>query len=768
METYIAKDFGKLLKRNALQTRRIMKSFDTNAMRVYDKNIDSLQVSVDLYGNYARITDYSSYDLSEDEITEICDIVSRNLYVEHEKIVYHRRQKREKGEQHQQLEDESLLVTVQENGLSFIVDLTKRIDTGLFLDHMISRKSLMENCKGLNVLNLFSYTGAFSVYAAKGGAASVTSVDLSATYCQWCEKNLQLNGFTGKQYCVINTDALSFISAEKEAGKKYDIIIFDPPSFSNSRKMENDFDVQRDYLDVITSLHALLVPKGAILFSTNLSSFTLDKRRIHGYQVREITKENAAPGFSKKKNSLRSWILEKYNEDAVLEKEQLEENQVLNETQIEENQMLDETQKEEEVAPLIDIANDSEEELDIDFILADEMMEDEPQQEAKYEKNDGKNTRQRRYERRHPGEVAADRKVVEEKTAEKSEKADPFASLQWESPKGHNKAKRDRRPSDKGRTFDRDRRSNDRERSFDRDRRPFDRDRRPNDRDRSFDRDRRPFDRDRRPNDRDRSFDRDRRPFDRDRRPNDRDRSFDRDRRPFDRDRRPNDRDRSFDRDRRPYDRDRSFDRDRRPLDRDRRPYDRDRSFDRDRRPLDRDRRPNDRDRSFDRDRRPFDRDRRPNDRDRSFDRDRRPFDRDRRPNDRDRSFDRDRRPNDRDRSFDRDRRPFDRDRRPFDRDRRPNDRDRSFDRDRRPFDRDRRPNDRDRSYNRDRRPFDRDRRPNDRDRSFDRDRRPFDRDGGSFNKGKGNRSRPKPYGFDRFSTTRTRGGEEDRRDSEE
>ncbi|MDC7247158.1 MAG: DUF2867 domain-containing protein, partial [Sphaerochaetaceae bacterium] len=319
METYIAKDFGKLLKRNALQTRRIMNSLDTNVMRVYDKNIDSLQVSVDLYANYARITDYSSYELGEDEITEICDIVSRNLYVEHDKIVYHRRQKREKGEQHQQLEDESLLVTVQENGLSFIVDLTKRIDTGLFLDHMIARKSLMENCKGLNVLNLFSYTGAFSVYAAKGGAASVTSVDLSATYCQWCEKNLQLNGFTGKQYCVINTDALSFISAEKEAGKKYDIIIFDPPSFSNSRKMENDFDVQRDYLDVITSLHALLVPKGAILFSTNLSSFTLDKRRIHGYQVREITKENAAPGFSKKKNSLRSWILEKYNEDAVLE-----------------------------------------------------------------------------------------------------------------------------------------------------------------------------------------------------------------------------------------------------------------------------------------------------------------------------------------------------------------------------------------------------------------------------------------------------------------
>ncbi len=724
METYIAKDFGKLLKRNALQTRRIMNSLDTNVMRVYDKNIDSLQVSVDLYANYARITDYSSYELGEDEITEICDIVSRNLYVEHDKIVYHRRQKREKGEQHQQLEDESLLVTVQENGLSFIVDLTKRIDTGLFLDHMIARKSLMENCKGLNVLNLFSYTGAFSVYAAKGGAASVTSVDLSATYCQWCEKNLQLNGFTGKQYCVINTDALSFISAEKEAGKKYDIIIFDPPSFSNSRKMENDFDVQRDYLDVITSLHALLVPKGAILFSTNLSSFTLDKRRIHGYQVREITKENAAPGFSKKKNSLRSWILEKYNEDAVLEKEQLEENQVLNETQ-----------NEEEVAPLIDIANDSEEELDIDFILGDEMMEDEPQQEAKYGINDGKNTRQRRYERRHPGEVAADRKVVEEKTPEKSGKADPFASLQWESPKGHNKAKRDRRSSDKGRTFDRDRRPYDRDRSFDRDRRPFDRDRRPNDRDRSYDRDRRPFDRDRRPNDRDRSFDRDRRPFDRDRRPNDRDRSYDRDRRPFDRDRRPNDRDRSYDRDRRPFDRDR-------------RPNDRERSFDRDRRPFDRDRRPNDRERSFDRDRRPFDRDRRPNDRDRSFDRDRRPFDRDRRPNDRDRSFDRDRRP------FDRDRRPNDRDR-SFDRDRRP------FDRDRRPFDRDRRPNDRDRS-------FDRDRRPNDRDRSFDRDRRPFDRDGGSFSKGKGNRSRPKPYGFDRFSTTRTRGGEEDRRDSEE
>ncbi|NCB01252.1 MAG: hypothetical protein EOM67_03675 [Spirochaetia bacterium] len=811
MKDFVVKDFGKLLKRNALETRRVMKEFDTNVMRVYNLNLEELPVTVDMYASYARITDYSDIAFSDEDEKLICDIVSRYLYVEPDKVIYHKREKREKGEQHTTLQDESLLVNVRENGLSFIVDLTKRIDTGLFLDQMITRKSLMESCKDLDVLNLFSYTGAFSVYAAAGGAKSVVSVDLSSTYSDWCEKNLAENGFSGEQYKVVTMDALSFIAAEKLSGKKYDIIIFDPPSFSNSRKMEKDFDVQRDYLSLIKSMHALLVSKGTLLFSTNLSSFKFDKHRIQGYQVREITKENAAPGFSVKKNSLRSWILEKKQEGTAPENLQVENEDISLKKKSKkatpekvqgENEDISKTKKGKKIAPIIDLSTEDEQDAELDKFLHEELLsedddmdieedvddesEDDDDFDAEEEtdedidadkefdediitdenqSDESKNTKQRRYERRHPGEVATPRAAKEksketypkERESSKQEGALFIDDLQWdtdsapkrsfERPQGDSRDNRgqERRPyNDRN-----DNRGAGGERSFDRDRKPFDRERRPyNDRNdsrgsegRSFDRDRKPFDRERRPyNDRndsrggERSFDRDRKPFDRERRPyNDRndsrggERSFDRDRKPFDRDRKP------FDRERRPFN-DRS----------DNRGSDGERSFDRDRKPFDRDRKP------FDRERRPY------NDRndsrggERSFDRDRKPFDRERRPfNDRNDSR------GSEGRSFDRDRKPFDRERRPF------NDRndsrggERSFDRDRKPFDRERRPfNDRNDSRGGG-------------ERSFNSERKPFDR-GSAPSRPRGEKSRPKPYGFDRFSNSRSRESENDRKDSEE
>ncbi len=492
MKDFVVKDFGKLLKRNALNIRRIMKELDTNVMRVYNLNLEELPLTVDMYAAYARITDYSEVAFSTEDENLICDIVARNLYVEPDKVIYHKRDKREKGEQHTTLQDQSLLVTVKENGLSFIVDLTKRIDTGLFLDQMITRKSVMESCKDLDVLNLFAYTGSFSVYAAKGGAKSVISVDLSSTYSSWCEKNLLENGFSGEQYKVVTTDALSFITTEKLSGKKYDIIIFDPPSFSNSRKMEKDFDVQRDYLSVIKSVHELLVPQGTLLFSTNLSSFKFDKKKVQGYQVREITKENAAPGFSVKKNSLRSWILEKKNEAPALE------------TMQEENEKISLEDTGNEVAPIIDLSNQDEHDAELEKFLqeelfsdeeddsnieedveddadeeADEYFDEEDEDDSKEDSSsdESKNTKQRRYERRHPGEVATPR-VPREKMKESAphkDSATMIDDLKWDSSDAPKKraAKTQDESGERSSSFDRgDRRDS-------RDRKPFDRERRP-------------------------------------------------------------------------------------------------------------------------------------------------------------------------------------------------------------------------------------------------------------------------------------------------
>ena len=311
MKQYIEKDFGKILKRNSLQIRRLMKELDSDTGRIYDRNLQEIPITVDLYGAYARLTDYSNDMLTEDEISKICDVVSRNAYIEPERILYHKRDKRESGEQHEASTGDSLTLEVRENGLLFLVDLTSRIDTGLFLDQMPSRKALKEGANGKRVLNLFSYTGSFSVYAAAGGASSVVSVDLSKTYSDWCEQNLRRNGYFGEQFTVVNQDALSYIQEAGSRRELFDIIIFDPPSFSNSRKMEEDFDVQRDHAEVLNSLWELLSPSGILYFSMNLRGFRFNKRDLNGFKIEEVTSDYRAPGFSSKKVGLRSWVLTK-------------------------------------------------------------------------------------------------------------------------------------------------------------------------------------------------------------------------------------------------------------------------------------------------------------------------------------------------------------------------------------------------------------------------------------------------------------------------
>ncbi len=740
---YTEKDFGKILKGNALKMRRLMLQSGTTCMRVYDRNLERFPVTVDLYGSYARVTDYSEDGLDEEVEQICCDIVSRMLYIQKDHVVFHRRPKRVGKEQHGLQSEDSLMVQVQENELFFTVDLTKRIDTGLFLDHMPTRAVVQQMSMNGRVLNLFSYTGSFSVYAARGGAVSVESVDLSSTYTQWAQKNLADNGYAADAFPCITSDAWNFVIEAYVKGKKYDLIIFDPPSFSNSRKMDHDFDVQRDYLRWLRALNALLARDGRLVFSTNLGTFSMDERAIRGFEIEEITKQVAAPGFTRRLGTARTWLLTKQEELRIpeswiksvretAEKEQHEESGqdapeknkeeiiMSKEKKIESEEMEQEVKTEVEAATVVTSEADDQQD---DELVVLEGDEDSPE------------------------------------VAEANEVEDDLLTLQWDeadfAPVANEEAKEENRQERSESSFS-DRRDDRRPRSFSRDRD----DRRGGDRDRrrSFDRD------DRRP----RFSDRDDR---RSNRGDDRPRFNDRDdrRSSFGRDDRPrfNDRDdrRSFSRDDRPRFNDRddrrsSFSRDDRPRFNDR--DDRRSSFSRDDRPRFNDR--DDRRPSFSRDDRPRFNDR--DDRRSSFSRDDRPRFNDR--DDRRSSFSRDDRPrfNDRD-----DRRSsFSRDDRPRFNDR--DDRRSSFSRDDRPRFNDR--NDRRPSFSRDDRPRFNDR--DDRRSSFSRDDRPgFSRKPGgrpSFSddrrsrEGSGERrprkSGPKPYGFDGFRPTRTRGENED------
>lgn len=312
MDEYLKKDFGKILKKAGLDGHRYMKNTDSTVCRIYDRNLEELNLTVDLYDKWARIVDYSSSGLADEEKEEVIDIVSRFLYVERNKIVYVYRKKREKGEQHEK-NDDSCPVSVKENGILFECELKKYADTGLFLDQAETRKLVRDMSSNERVLNLFCYTSSFSLYAAMGNAETVTSVDLSNVYCSWSRRNFINNGFLDEEkYKIVTKDVREFLCEEREKkGSLYDLVILDPPAFSNSHKAE-DFDVQKDHTYLLTSIYDILSEGGVVLFSENLQGFVLDRNKISlMYEIEEITESVFALNFSHKRKSCRVWLLKK-------------------------------------------------------------------------------------------------------------------------------------------------------------------------------------------------------------------------------------------------------------------------------------------------------------------------------------------------------------------------------------------------------------------------------------------------------------------------
>ncbi len=309
---YILKDFGKLLKQNHLKMRRYFTPLNTNCYRVYDKNITSLLITVDIYGSYIYILDYrEDSDNGGPSAEEIIDTVFRMLYVLKEKIFYKNRKTRQGISQHKKLDDSGNMVEVMENGLQFFVNLHDYIDTGLFLDHRKTREMVRDSAMGKKVLNLFAYTGSFSVYAAAGGAETIDTVDLSANYNRWAMKNLSLNGFLSTKYKFNSSDTADYLVNARKEGKEYDIIIVDPPTFSNSRKMEGTFDIQRDYFSLLKACLGLMDKDGYIIFSTNYTKFHFDPGRFQNIQSKDITNTTIGEDFFRKQKPHRCWIIKK-------------------------------------------------------------------------------------------------------------------------------------------------------------------------------------------------------------------------------------------------------------------------------------------------------------------------------------------------------------------------------------------------------------------------------------------------------------------------
>ncbi|MEY3015225.1 MAG: hypothetical protein RIT45_3960 [Pseudomonadota bacterium] len=305
------------VRKNERRLARALREADTDAYRVYDRDIPEVPLTVDRYADHLHIAVWSrgaerDPELRERRIAAAIIGLADGLGVP-DAHVHVRERARQRGTAQYERRDrgEPTRLLVREAGLQFEVDLDTYVDSGLFLDHRIARRRVGAAAAGRRMLNLFAYTGAFSVHAALGGASTTTSVDLSTTYCTWAERNLRHNGVrAGDAHAVVAADVLQWLESARRAGARYDLIVCDPPTFSNSKRARATFDVDRDHAGLLRRTLELLAPGGTLLFSTNSRRFELDARVFDGLLWRETSDETVPPDF-RDRHIHRSWIAER-------------------------------------------------------------------------------------------------------------------------------------------------------------------------------------------------------------------------------------------------------------------------------------------------------------------------------------------------------------------------------------------------------------------------------------------------------------------------
>ncbi len=294
--------FENRLRKNARHLAKWGRRRGISCYRIYDRDIPEFPFIVDYYEGKVHLQVLSG-ELSDEAVKA----VSTALELPPEAVRTKRREGQKGDSQYEKTGKLGEDFVITENGYKFIVNLDAYLDTGLFLDHRNMRKMVGEKAQGKRFLNLFAYTGSFTVYAAKGGASASTTVDLSNTYLDWAKRNFELNDIDINKNIILREDVNVFLDKER---REYDLIVLDPPTFSNSKKMIGTFDVQRDHADMIKRCMSLLSEGGALFFSNNLKSFRLDQDALSGLDFREISGQSVPEDFRNKKIH-RSWLFVK-------------------------------------------------------------------------------------------------------------------------------------------------------------------------------------------------------------------------------------------------------------------------------------------------------------------------------------------------------------------------------------------------------------------------------------------------------------------------
>jgi len=297
--------FANRLTKNLKHLRRWAAREDIHCYRLYDADLPEYAVAVDLYEDWAHVQEYAAPSTVDPvrarrRLRDVMAVVPEVLDIPPEHVVLKVRRRQRGADQYQKLNDDSRFLEVREGGLRFLVDLTDYLDTGLFLDHRVTRQIIRRLAPGRRFLNLFAYTGSATVYAADGGARTTTTVDLSATYLDWAHRNLTLNGFGGSGHSLVRADCRQWLA--RTAGPPdgaYDLIFLDAPTFSNSKGMTGTLDIQRDHGELIRAAARLLSTEGVLLFSTNYRRFKLDEGLTEEFAVTDVTKQTVPPDFAR-------------------------------------------------------------------------------------------------------------------------------------------------------------------------------------------------------------------------------------------------------------------------------------------------------------------------------------------------------------------------------------------------------------------------------------------------------------------------------------
>ena len=302
--------FENRLLKNFKHRLKQAKRLNVTCWRLYDHDLPEFPICIEFYEDFIYIAEYNRrHTLTDEEhtswfnetkkiIADMTGVPIEKMYVKLRKRMSHR-----EGQYEKEAVTESKIITVRENDLQFLVNLTDYLDTGLFLDHRVTRQMVQAESKDMHFLNLFSYTSSFSVYAAKAGAKSVTSVDLSKTYLSWSEENFKINQIApSSSYQFIHADVKQYLKTLPV--NFYDLVVMDPPTFSNSKRMKDILDIQRDHVELINDMLKAMKPGGILYFSTNFTQFIIDAEQIKSEQIKDITKATTPFDFE---GRLKRW-----------------------------------------------------------------------------------------------------------------------------------------------------------------------------------------------------------------------------------------------------------------------------------------------------------------------------------------------------------------------------------------------------------------------------------------------------------------------------